>query len=73
VLAFQTPFRWARCRHWSVGGTTLASSWTRSAPDAVGSDETALIGDAEGGSDRGAHTLRGIPGEWRLFEVTGLS
>ena len=23
--------------------------------------------------DRGAHSLRGIPGEWRLFEVTGLS
>jgi pimeloyl-ACP methyl ester carboxylesterase len=41
--------------------------------DAVGSEETVLIGDAEGGSDRGAHTLRGIPGEWRLFEVTGLS
>ena len=24
-------------------------------------------------ADRGSHQLRGIPGEWRLFEVTGLS
>ena len=24
-------------------------------------------------TDRGSHSLRGIPGEWRLFEVTGLS
>jgi hypothetical protein len=24
-------------------------------------------------SDRGAHSLKGIPGEWRLFQVTGLS
>jgi class 3 adenylate cyclase/pimeloyl-ACP methyl ester carboxylesterase len=24
-------------------------------------------------SDRGTHSLRGIPGEWRLFQVTGLS
>jgi class 3 adenylate cyclase/pimeloyl-ACP methyl ester carboxylesterase len=24
-------------------------------------------------SDRGSHSLRGIPGEWRLFQVTGLS
>ena len=24
-------------------------------------------------TDRGSHPLRGIPGEWRLFEVTGLS
>jgi class 3 adenylate cyclase/pimeloyl-ACP methyl ester carboxylesterase len=24
-------------------------------------------------SDRGPHSLRGIPGEWRLFQVTGLS
>jgi class 3 adenylate cyclase/pimeloyl-ACP methyl ester carboxylesterase len=23
--------------------------------------------------DRGSHSLRGIPGEWRLFQVTGLS
>ena len=24
-------------------------------------------------ADHGSHQLRGIPGEWRLFEVTGLS
>jgi class 3 adenylate cyclase len=24
-------------------------------------------------ADRGSHQLRGVPGEWRLFEVTGLS
>jgi class 3 adenylate cyclase len=23
--------------------------------------------------DRGSHALKGIPGEWRLFQVTGLS
>ena len=22
--------------------------------------------------DRGAHPLRGVPGEWRLFEVAGV-
>jgi len=24
-------------------------------------------------ADRGSHSLRGIPGEWRLFEVTGFA
>jgi class 3 adenylate cyclase/pimeloyl-ACP methyl ester carboxylesterase len=32
-----------------------------------------VVGSAIRFSDRGAHSLRGIPGEWRLFEVIGLS
>ena len=32
-----------------------------------------VVGSLIGFADRGVHSLRGIPGEWRLFEVTGLS
>ena len=31
-----------------------------------------VVGSAIQFADRGSHSLRGIPGEWRLFEVTGL-
>lgn len=31
-----------------------------------------VVGSAIGFADRGPHTLKGIPGQWRLFEVTGL-
>jgi class 3 adenylate cyclase len=30
-----------------------------------------VVGSAIQFADRGSHSLRGIPGEWRLFEVTG--
>jgi class 3 adenylate cyclase len=32
-----------------------------------------VVGSAIRFSGRGAHALRGILGEWRLFEVTGLA
>jgi class 3 adenylate cyclase len=31
-----------------------------------------VVGSAIQFADRGSHSLKGIPGEWRLFEVTGL-
>jgi class 3 adenylate cyclase/pimeloyl-ACP methyl ester carboxylesterase len=31
-----------------------------------------VVGSAIEFADRGSHSLRGIPGEWRLFEVAGL-
>jgi hypothetical protein len=31
-----------------------------------------VVGAAIEFADRGSHSLRGIPGEWRLFEVAGL-
>jgi class 3 adenylate cyclase len=32
-----------------------------------------VVGSTIHFADRGSHPLRGIPGEWRLFEVTGLT
>jgi class 3 adenylate cyclase len=32
-----------------------------------------VVGSAISFADRGPHALRGIPGQWRLFEVTGLA
>ena len=31
-----------------------------------------VVGSGIGFEDRGSHTLKGIPGAWRLFQVTGL-
>jgi class 3 adenylate cyclase len=32
-----------------------------------------VVGSTIRFADRGSHALRGVPGEWRLFEVTGLA
>jgi class 3 adenylate cyclase len=53
----------ARVMALASGGQVLVS----------GTVKDLVVGSTIRFADRGSHQLRGVPGDWRLFEVTGLT